>query len=395
MLNSLFWGTITWALTVLIIGLSPLGTSAWGISLIVFSALVIYGVAFAWRPVKVNILYALAEKNKGITLVNEATAKAIIEGGRLVEILIQWNKHTFDNEYNVTPGEFKPKKARYIEGVWWFENPFAQAKQVAVYNWKRSFVDEQGHIHNLDTRIDFIPLAEDTYWGKLIKSEDANKMPLDVEFLLTIQIVNPYKALFNVGATMGMWLEVVMARILTEARDVLTEQTYDNWITSTQALGDRIMERFGTEKVLKEVFEDTYGVKLVNIGIKQIDPPDDYRRLTTLLFTAEREAAAAVKTAEGEAKAVGIAAGAEKQRLETVYGMINEYGDAGRLLRALEAAERSPLAASLSIQSIPGLQNLGNLFGGAGDSQRELRDQIAELRKIVEDFIANNGNGKP
>jgi len=67
------------------------------------------------------------------------------------------------------------------------------------------------------------------------------------------------------------------------------------------------------------------------------------------------------------------------------YETIEQFGDLGKLLRTLEAVERSPLAASLQVQAVPGLQNLFSSIYGKSDVSkdeiRELREEFEKLKK--------------
>ena len=53
-----------------------------------------------------------------------------------------------------------------------------------------------------------------------------------------------------------------------------------------------------------------------------------------------------------------IDAEAEQEWIAKVYKTIEKFGGLGELIRVCEAAEKSPLAASLAVQAVPGLQNV-------------------------------------
>ncbi len=95
------------------------------------------------------------------------------------------------------------------------------------------------------------------------------------------------------------------------------------------------MKRLEEGAILEPEFKDRYGIEVRKTEIKEIDPPAEYREITLKKYIAERQREEVVTLADAEAK-----------RIKVVYNKISEFGDIGRLVRALEAVERSPLADS-------------------------------------------------
>lgn len=85
-----------------------------------------------------------------------------------------------------------------------------------------------------------------------------------------------------------------------------------------------------------------------------------------------------------------IGAEAEAKRIETVYKKIQEFGDLGRLIQILESVKQSPLAASLVVQLIPGLQDMFKLAFGKG-SEGISREEFMQFKDIVEKAFKEKG----
>jgi len=98
---------------------------------------------------------------------------------------------------------------------------------------------------------------------------------------------------------------------------------------------------------LRQEFEKEYGFKVEAIEISKIDPAPEWREATLRETLAKRNR-----------EAVLVEADAESRRIEKVYGQIAQQGSTGKLIRTLEAVEKSPLAASLAVQAIPGVQEV-------------------------------------
>lgn len=330
------------------------------------------------------IYFWWAPNNLFFTFVKEGTSKVVVRADEVRKILIQWKGYTFDREWNVVPEDTWVKDGKVVkEGIggakrykepqhilgglrfygWW------PIDDIYIYRFSWTGVAHNGELkHHEREVLDYVMLKEDVYWGKVPKAEDKDLLPLDMELLFTIWVRNPYKALFRIDN----WLQTIINRTNPAARNFITSKTFKQLIGMTEAVGEKIYENLVERKILTDEFLGRYGVDVRMIEVKDINPPEEYRRATLAKFEAEREK-----------EKVQIGAKAERFRLDKVYGGIREFGDLGKLIRALEAMEKSPLAASVTVQAVPGIQNLlGGLFGKS--SEEATRKEIYELRKIVE-----------
>ena len=305
----------------------------------------------------------LAPTNRWFTFIKEGTAKVIVKGDAFKKVLIQWTDHTIDDEQNVVEGEepWHPFGGFRFYGFWPLLN-------VYTYYFKWSGVTEDGEVvKHPKELIDFILLKDDVYWTKVEKAEDKNLLPLDIELFLTISVINPRKALFSVQN----WLETVINQIKPTVRDIITNDEYENWIKNSDGIGKEIYEKAEKKGLLAE-FEEKYGVRIKKIQVKKIDPPEEYRERTLAPYLAELERKKTVIQAQGE-----------QDRIALVFTKIQEFGDLGKLLKTLEAVEKSELAASLTIQAVPGLQEvLKGIFGKPTEAVTP--EEFRELRETVE-----------
>ncbi len=346
----------------------------WVLVIIGIPITVIAGLLFAY------FFLAKPSQNRWFTFVKEGTAKIVVRGDKFEKALIQWEGYTLSEEikkdgkgkiiqdkWDIIKGEEKghPLGGFRYYGFWPFKDMYA-------YDFEWTGVKENGEIiHHPKETLDYILLKDDVYWAKVEQAEDKELLPLEVEIILTIRIINPYKALFNVQN----WLEIVINRIKPWVRDAVTHDTYENLIKQPDRIGEEMYGKLKDAGLLENEFIARYGVDVRKIEVKEINPPKEYRDVTLRKYTAEQEK-----------KRIVIEAEAEAERLNTVYGKIQQFEDLGRLVRTLEAVEKSPLAASLTVQAVPGLpEALKGIFGKSADtiSQKEFR----ELKEMVEKLV--------
>ena len=78
-----------------------------------------------------------------------------------------------------------------------------------------------------------------------------------------------------------------------------------------------------------------------------------------------------------------------------MYKAIEQFGDIGKLVRTLEAVEKSSLAASLTVQAVPGLSDvLRGVLGKPADDVTiaELRQALDEIKNIVRNLQQSQQN---
>lgn len=292
-----------------------LGTITGLTGLIIVGFLLIY---FWWAP-----------SNLFFTFVAEGRAKIVVRGDAFERVLLQWQGRTLAptradgvDLWDIVEGTGRRGLFGGLRfyGLW-------PLYDIYLYDFAWTGIAENGEVEaHPKEKLDYILVKTDVYLARVLQGEDKNLLPLDVDLVLTIRIKNPYKALFWVQA----WLETVLNRTEPGVRDRITEDTFERWIGEEVDLADRIRQDLGTKGLLGEFLRE-YGVEVIAIEVRSINPPEDYRKDTIKLFLAQKERDRIVTLAD-----------AEEKRIAAVYGAIQKHGDLGRLVRVLEALEVSP-----------------------------------------------------
>lgn len=320
-----------------------------------------------------------APNNLFFTFVPEGRAKIVVRGDAFKKVLMQWENYglatkTVGDVYEWDIVE-KPTKRRLLGGLKFYG--FWPIDDIYIYDFSWTGIGENGEVqlHAKET-IDYILVKDDVYWCRVEKCEDKELLPLDAETLLTIKVVNPYKALFVVQN----WLETVVNRTKPLIRNEITKKTYEKLTSSKKAIGAAIWRG---SKALRKEFWDRYGVELRQLEVKEIDPPENLRETTLRRFIAQKTKEAAIVEAEGEAK-----------RIRTVNEAIKEFGDLGQLRTVLDALEKSPEKGAKWIIPLPGMTDFfARVFPGKGLSTLS-SDDINDLKEIIEKFRQNNQGKK-
>lgn len=164
-----------------------------------------------------------------------------------------------------------------------------------------------------------------------------------VDAIVYFEATDPVKLIYNVVDFHSAATKLAQ----TNLRNVVGEMELDEALTSRDKINLKLRE------VLDDA-TDKWGVRVVRVEIKRIDPPADVTQAMHRQMKAEREKRAAVLeadgmrsarilAAEGEAEAVRRVADAERYRLEetaageanaitTVYGAINNANPDARLI---------------------------------------------------------------
>ena len=399
--------TLTAAIVVLILSVLIFPIIRWlalglGIGAMVVILIFIGGKTMIWIPIGIGaaavILFILtpfliwswlAPSNRFFTFVQEGTARIVIKADQYNKILLQWKDHTFDKDGNVVPvnkwvlnGKEVPagtsEAKRYGRPLGFrfgglrFYGPWP-LWDIYIYTFQWTGITEDGKTDfHPEERLDYILVRDDAYLCEVKDAEDQDMLPLTVRAVLTIRIVNPYKALFNIQN----WLETIVNRIRPLIRDYITQKTYEQLIKDEERMGVDILDKIRREVALGADFWDRYGVDIRKIDVLQIEPPEEYRETTLLRYTADRNR-----------ERIEIEAKAEATRIDTVYSMIQSHGDVGKLIRTLETMETSPGKGSRWVIPIPGMTELfRGLFGKPPEEAS--KDEIRRLREIVEGHVA-------
>ena len=239
------------------------------------------------------IYFVLAPRNLFFTFVEEGTAKIIMKGatvdketretkgGAVKKVLIQWTGHSVGKDGNITKGTEDKHifGGLRVIGIWPLERVFSYQ-----FSWRNIRADGTIIEHNKEL-LDYVLLKDAVYLIEVFKAEDLNLLPLDLKVTVTARIVNPVKSQFNVEN----WLKVLVNRIEPHIRNVISYKSYESWIKERGRIGEEIFECLRKENLITG-FKDEYGVEIIQIEVRGINPPSDYREATMKEYLGEKEA---------------------------------------------------------------------------------------------------------
>jgi len=248
--------------------------SVWAIAASI-GVMVIYGAMFwlAWNR--------LAPQNKFFTFVNEGTAKVVVRGGKVIKVLLQLSGYTLDKNGYIVKGD----EWYLFGGLRWVG--FYPLDDIYIYKFQWTGVDHDGTIrpHDAET-LDYVLVKRDTYYFAEDGLEDSEQFPVKVGVLLTMRVVNPYKALFAIQN----WLETIINRFKPMVRDKVAGKAYRDLIREKGSMGGDL---FNDSQALRDEFAKQYGINVEAVEVHSIDPmSEDQRKATLRKWTAERDAEA-------------------------------------------------------------------------------------------------------
>lgn len=303
-------------------------------------------------------IYFLAKHNIFVTFVREGTAKAILKYGQFHRIVLAYKDYGLDQkgmvrklDENGKQGseegkdeqdnfidhyliEIQPQPRFRIGGLRWVGIPFIHSVYSHEFRWSSFEQAEEGgkliqKVIPHKEVIDYILVQDDVYYTFIREAETKGMVPVDLDLLLTIRIVNPYKALFRVQN----WLEAVQNIAKPALRSFVNSKTYEELMAKREVV-EREADEFLKVSGVDRYVERDYGSRLKKIGMAKIDPGGERGKVYV-------EAASKQWEAEKEQQKIMTLADAEIGRMDKVYGKITSYGDNGLFIRTVEAIEQA------------------------------------------------------
>lgn len=307
------------------------------------------------------IYFVFAPQNLFFTIVDEGTSKFVDEGGEIIATLLQWVDHDISHQPDGDIEEGVPKKKCLgllgpwnITGGLWFYGLWP-IRDINTWQFQWSDISPGGEVVHHDKRlVDYLMVKLATYYQMMKKAESADLVPLIIEVILSIYIKNPYKARFKIQN----WLSSTFERTLPLVRDAVSQENYEDLQKrkdSTKELGDTIYQSPAIQKGIAELEKDM-GTYLAAIGIKDLNPTEEYRKETLRAYEAKRAAEAKIITATADAQAMVLRAGGEAEAIKTRNEAIQKFGDLGKFLELIQASkEPGDMAKIIQVHLIPGL----------------------------------------
>lgn len=320
----------------------------------------------------------------------EGSVEFIMAGKSIRKMLLVWHHHRIKGGEPTTANPFAPYEIEEKEpkpfGFLHYLNPLNWMEPWGIYwiglypfykiyrydfSWIEEKINEKGLAEpwvrhatkrSPEGQTAFVYVNDFNYvlFANDVKTKSG--VPLKFTFVITVRIVNPYKALF-LGED---WLERTGGAIGLAAIRYAGALDYEQIVASGPAelqvydadqqkmvtgpyfieqlilgLGDGKPDEFGHDLL------SDYGVKLVAAKVHSIEFADsaaaeEYRKATTQRYVGEQEGLAKLAKAKGEAEAVKVTADAEAYRVNTSYSPIaGDDKEARMKIRQLEALEKS------------------------------------------------------
>jgi regulator of protease activity HflC (stomatin/prohibitin superfamily) len=221
-----------------------------------------------------------------------------------------------------------------------------------------------------------------------------------VDAIIYYEATDPVKLTYNVVDFYSAATKLAQ----TNLRNVIGETELDEALTSREVINAKLRE------ALDEA-TDKWGVRIVRVEIKRIDPPSDVMQAMHQQMKAEREKRAQVLeaegsrqarvlTADGEAEAVRRVADAQRYKLE-----VEASGQANAITTVFKAiSDANPNDKLIAIQYLDALKSIANGTANKVFLPYEATGVLGALGGIQEIFKASkepspatppvNGNGK-
>lgn len=231
------------------------------------------------------------------TIVQEGTAKAIMRFGGFRKIVMAWRGYKLNSDWNVIQGAARelPGGLRLV-GIWWLD-------RVYTYNFRWQgieLVEAKEKVVFHEKTIDYILVKPDTYWTKIEAAETRppERIPLDIEWLITMKVVNPYKTLFRAPPN---WVEAVLSRFNTLSRSWVGLKKLDE-LLELKKERPKLWNEFKDDPLLR-MYRDEWGIEIEENGIeiRDIKAPSEIQEAAAAQRRAELEAEATRRKAEIEA----------------------------------------------------------------------------------------------
>jgi regulator of protease activity HflC (stomatin/prohibitin superfamily) len=211
-----------------------------------------------------------------------------------------------------------------------------------------------------------------------------------VDGIVYVQITDPYKAVYEIS---NVFMAVVnLAQ--TNLRSVLGTMSLDETLSNREAINARLLASLDKET-------GKWGIKVMRVEIKRLDPPHDIQEAMSKQMKAEREKRASILEAEGYKMALITKSEGDKQsKILEAEGqreseILRAQGEAqAKVLNAEAAAKAIELESKASTEYFHGQavskEQLNVIRDGlAGNTKFVLdTDILGSLAKMVGNFSA-------
>ena len=181
-----------------------------------------------------------------------------------------------------------------------------------------------------------------------------DNVTMEVDAVIYFLIVDPVRATYEVQ-NLGWGLEQMT---LSALRNVIGQLDLDHTLSSRDSTNTQLRAALDTAT-------QQWGVKVMRIELKNINPPEEIRLTMEKQMTAERTRRAVVTTAEGEKSSAILRAEGQKQAL-----IVNAEGSKQAAILAAEGQAEARLRVAQA--EARAIQAVAEAIGGAGNPAQYL-----------------------
>lgn len=319
--------------------------------------LLIGGMVLLWP-------YLLARLDLFFTFVREGEAKIVVRGERYQRTIFSLKGHRISSDGTIESTSNEPRKKIWerLFGVYWVGIPPFQTIHRYFLRWtsyKPKGVDGKKAPEVNEETLSSVFIKAKVYYGLILDVETNEGVPLKIEFLTMLQVVNPYRAIFLVNS----WVETVIDRISQQARVYVGQRSYADLLTKETSDPKEGFSGFLFDDTTKgvtplaSIIRQSYGVQVISCDLLSLDPPESYRKATTAAYEAERTKEATIKAAEAEAQSITLKSTAQAEAIRAIGD-----AEAEAIRKRSEAFVLHPKAAKAILDAEVGkAQGVGNI----------------------------------
>lgn len=235
------------------------------------------------------------------------------------------------------------------------------------------FIDKPHGVHweGIRPGLSTIDLREQFLDMPLQSAITRDNVQIVVDAVVYWQITDPLKSVYEVVNLIGGIVQLTV----TGMRSVMGDMDLDQCLSSREEINGKL-------RLILDEATDKWGVKVLRVDVKNINPPEEVRATMEKQMTAERNRRALVLQAEGERQAVITRAEGEKQAAITNA----EGSKTSAILRAEGIAQARLLAAQAEAEAITHITDgMAHSYLGQPDAESGATTGVAQTAGELSD----------